>query len=176
MFENLDGRGNETAHQKTRSAVSGKEYIGEEQAHKQVKHLIQTKIRSAYDSDLRDILGLAAQSAEESPSGFMLEMLYYRIKHSRQDSQGIPTLLDKNQNILVRKTKQNQQSLINNFKLFFFSQRSPLRLGQLCIDKVLYIFDNVPETLECIYPIMSDITISTKGIIKLLGYLETDMA
>ena len=38
---------------------------------KQVKHLTQTKIRSAYDKYMQDLLGLAAKSADESPSGFI---------------------------------------------------------------------------------------------------------
>ena len=38
---------------------------------KQVKHLIQTKIRIAYDHYLQDLLGLAAQNADQNPSGFI---------------------------------------------------------------------------------------------------------
>ena len=39
----------------------------------------------------------------------------------------------------------------------------------LCIDKMQYIFENVPVNLKCKYPIMPDITISTNGILKLRG-------
>ena len=38
---------------------------------RQVKHLIQTKVRIAYDHYLQDLLGLADQSADENPSGFI---------------------------------------------------------------------------------------------------------
>ena len=62
---------------------------------KQVKHLIQTKIRTAYDNYLQDLLGLAAQNADENPSGFIPKKLYSLIKNARQDSQGISTLYDK---------------------------------------------------------------------------------
>ena len=64
---------------------------------KQVKHLIQTKIRTACDNYLQDLLGLAAQNADENPSGFIPKKLYSRIKNARQDSQGISTLYDKKQ-------------------------------------------------------------------------------
>ena len=43
---------------------------------KQVKYLVRSKFRSAYDNYLQDLLGLAAQSAEENPSGFISKKLY----------------------------------------------------------------------------------------------------
>ena len=72
---------------------------------KQVKYLVQSKIRSAYDNYLQDLLGLAAQSAEENPSGFIPKKLYSLIKNARQDSQGISSLFDKKENILVTENK-----------------------------------------------------------------------
>ena len=68
---------------------------------KQVKHLIQTKIRTVYDNYLKDLLGLAAQNAYENPSGFIPKKLYSLIKNARQDSQGISTLNDKKESTLV---------------------------------------------------------------------------
>ena len=62
---------------------------------KQVKHLIHTKIRTAYDNYLQNLLGLAAQNADENPSGFIPKKLYSLIKNAWQDSQGISTLCDK---------------------------------------------------------------------------------
>ena len=72
---------------------------------KQVKCLVQSKIISDYDNYLQDLLGLAAQSAEENPSGFIPKKLYSLIKNARQDSQGISSLFDKKENTLLLKIK-----------------------------------------------------------------------
>ena len=50
---------------------------------KQVKHHIQTEIKSANHNYLQDIL--AAQSADKSPSDFLPKKLYSLIKNARQD-------------------------------------------------------------------------------------------
>ena len=65
-----------------------------------VKHLIHTKIRPTFDYYLQTILGLAVQSEDESPSGFIPKMNHL-IKNARQNSQGISTILDKGLNSLV---------------------------------------------------------------------------
>ena len=70
---------------------------------KQIKHFIQTKLRSVYDNYLQDLLGLAAPNA---PSGFIPKKLYSLIKNARQDSQGISTLTDKSKHILVTESKE----------------------------------------------------------------------
>ena len=57
-----------------------------------------------------------------------------------------------------------------------FSQLSPLRLGQLCIDKIQDLFEEIPENIKCKYPVMPEITISSKGILKLLSNLKTNKA
>ena len=57
-----------------------------------------------------------------------------------------------------------------------FSQLSPLRLGQLCIDKIQDLFEEIPENIKCKYPAMPEITISSKGILQLLSNLKTDKA
>ena len=59
---------------------------------KQVTQLIDTKVRSAFDNYLHDLLGLAAQNVDESPSGFNPKKLYSLIKIVRHDSQGISPL------------------------------------------------------------------------------------
>ena len=53
---------------------------------------------------------------------------------------------------------------------------SPLRLGQLCFDKIQDLFEEIPENIKCKYPVMPEITISSKGILKLLSNLKTDKA
>ena len=71
---------------------------------KQVKHLIQSKIRVAHDNYLNDLLGLAAQNADENPSGVIPKKLYSLIKNARQESQGISTLYKKKTNKQKKKT------------------------------------------------------------------------
>lgn len=142
---------------------------------KQVKFLIQTKIRTAYDKYLQDLLGLAAQSADENPSGFIPKKLYSLIKNARQDSRGISTLFDKQQGTLVTENKA-KATLLNLQFQSVFSQLSPLRLGQLCTHKIQEIFENVPESLKCKYPSMPDISINENGILKLLSNLKIDKA
>ena len=142
---------------------------------KQVKHFIQAKLRSAYDNYLQDLLGLAAQNVDESPSGFIPKKLYSLIKTARQDSQGISTLKDKSKNILVTENKEKATILNKQFQSVF-SQLSPLRLGQLCIEKVQEIFERIPENLKCKYPIMHDLLIDKNGILKILENLKTDKA
>ena len=53
---------------------------------------------------------------------------------------------------------------------------SPLRLGQLCFDKIQDLFEEIPENIKCKYPVMPEITISSKGILRLLSNLKTDKA
>ena len=86
---------------------------------KQVKDLIQTKIRSAYDNCLQDLLGLAAQSADESPSVFVHRKLYSLIKNARQDSQEISALINKSQIILATENKAKATILNKEFQSWF---------------------------------------------------------
>ena len=114
---------------------------------KQVKYLVQSKIRSAYDNYLQDLLALAVQSAEENPSGFIPKKLYSLIKNARQDSQGISSLFDKKENTLVTENKA-QATLLNLQFQSIFSQLSLLRFGQHCIDKIQELFENIPQNLN----------------------------
>ena len=68
---------------------------------------------------LQDLLGLA-QSADESPSGFIPKMLYSLIKNARQDSQGISALIDKCQNNLATEQKAKATILNKQFQSVFF--------------------------------------------------------
>ena len=142
---------------------------------KQVRYLVQSKIRSAYDNYLQDFLGLAAQSAEENPSGFIPKKLYPLIKNARQDSQGISSPFDKKENTLVTENKA-KATLLNLQFQSVFSQLSPLRLGQLCIDKIQELFENIPQNLKCKYPLMPEIRTDENGILKLLSNLKVDKA
>ena len=51
-----------------------------------------------------------------------------------------------------------------------------MRLGWLCIDKIQDLFEEIPENIKCKYPVMPEITISSKGIFKLLSNLKTHKA
>ena len=99
-----------------------------------------------YDNNLQDLLGLAAQSADENPSGFIPKKLYSLIKNARQDSQGISTLYDKKESTSVNENKA-KATLLNLQFQSVFSQLSPLRLGQICIDRIQDLFENIPENL-----------------------------
>ena len=57
-----------------------------------------------------------------------------------------------------------------------FSQVSPLRLGQIRIDKIQDLFKKIPENLKCKHPTMPDININAKGILKLLSNLKVNKA
>ena len=51
-----------------------------------------------------------------------------------------------------------------------------MHLGHLCIDKIQDLFEEIPENIKYKYPVMPEITISSKGILKLLSNLKTDKA
>ena len=95
--------------------------------------------------DLKDLLGLAVQNADENPSGFFPKRFYSLIKNARQDSQGISTLYDKKESSLVNENKAKANILNLQFQSVF-SQLSPLRLGQICIDKI----QDLVNTLLCL--------------------------
>ena len=94
-----------------------------------------------------------------------------------QDSQGmISALIDKSQNILATEQKAKATILKKTISIcFFFPQLSPLRLGQICIEKVQEMFEIAPENLRFKYPITSDIIIDSNGILKLLANLKDQM-
>ena len=80
--------------------------------------------------------------------------LYSLIKNARQDSQDISTLLDENQHAETVTENKAKANILNQQFQSVFSKLSPLRLGQLYIDKVQDSFDDVPENLKCKYSIM----------------------
>ena len=61
------------------------------------------------------------------------------IKNARQDSKGISPLFNKKQNTFITENKGKANLLILQFQSVF-SQLSPLRMGQLCIEKVQELF------------------------------------
>ena len=59
---------------------------------------------------LQDKVGLSAQTADDSPPGYIPQKLNSLIKNAEQDSKGISSLLDKQHNILI-KSKTGQANL-----------------------------------------------------------------
>ena len=86
-----------------------------------------------------------------------------------------PSLFDKKENTLVTENKA-KATLLNLQFQSVFSQLSPLRLSQLCIDKIQELFENIPQSLKCKYPLMPEIKIDENGILKLLSNLKIDKA
>ncbi|MCG7865188.1 MAG: hypothetical protein JAY74_02330 [Candidatus Thiodiazotropha taylori] len=141
---------------------------------KQVKHLVQRKIKIAHENYLADILGVGSGDGDES-SGFTSKKLFNLIKNSRQDNRGISTLKD-SENILHSENVKKANLLNSQFQSVF-SRLSPLRLGQLCIQNIHNIFqENVPEDMIPACPTMPEIRIDLNGILKLLSQLKPDKA
>ena len=138
---------------------------------KQVKHLLQSKIRQAYNNYLQNILGLSedGNDTDEKNSGFVPKKLFSIIKNARQDAQGVSPLKDPSTNSTSSQNKEKANILNRQFQSVF-SQLSPLKLGQICIDKLQQYFnDNVPEKFKCNYPQMPEICINIYVIFKLLS-------
>ena len=143
-----------------------------------MKHLVQSKIRQAYNNYLQNILGLSEEGndTDEKNSGFVPKKLFSLIKNARQDAQGVSPLKDPSTNSTSSQNKEKANILNRQFQSVF-SQLSPLKLGQICIDKLQQYFnDNVPEKFKCNYPQMPEICININGIIKLLSNLRPDKA
>ena len=145
---------------------------------KQVKHFVQSKIKTAYNNYLQNILGLTEDGSDTTgnDSGFVPKKLFSLIKNARQDAQGVSPLNDPrtNQTSSINKEKAN---ILNRQFQSVFSQLSPLKLGQICTDKLQQYFNrNIPDKFKCSYPQMPDININLNGIIKLLYNLRPDKA
>ena len=67
----------------------------------QVKHLVQSKIKSAYNNYLADILGVGSEKGGGGENtGFTSKKLFSLVKNSSQDNQGIYWLKDSSDNML----------------------------------------------------------------------------
>ena len=97
-------------------------------------------------------------------------------KNARQDTQGVSPLKDPNTNTTSSLNKEKANILNRQFQSVF-SQLSPLKLGQICIDKLqLYFNQHLPDKLKCNYSQMPDICIYLNSITKLLSNLRPDKA
>ena len=86
---------------------------------KQVKHLVQRKIKIAHENYLADILGVGSGDWDEN-SGFSSKKLFNLLKNSRQDSQGISTLKD-SENTLHSGNVKKANLLSSQFQSVFFT-------------------------------------------------------
>ena len=90
--------------------------------------------------------------------------------------QSVSPLKDPSTNATFSQNKEKANILNRQFQSVF-SQLSPLKLGQICIDKLQFYFNmNVPDKFKCNYPTMPEICINQNGIIKLLSNLRPDKA
>ena len=72
---------------------------------------------------------------------------------------------------------KDKATLLNKQFQSVFSQLSPLKLSQLCIDKLQdYFSGRIPKKFQCNYPKMPEIIKDLKGILKLLSNLNPDKA
>ena len=96
-------------------------------------------------------------------------------KNAKQDSHGVSPLKDKDSGNTFSQNKDKATILNKQFQSVF-SQLSPLKLSQLCIDKLQDYFSvHIPKRFRCIYPKMPE-NIDLKGILKLLSNLKPDKA
>ena len=150
--------------------------IRERQHFKNVRHLVQSKLKSAYNNYLLDILGLGSSSDSGDSSGFTPKKLYSLIKNSRQDAQGVSPLKDSSTDTLLT-GNSDKASLLNREFQSVFSKMSPLNLSQTCLQYVQGLsLDDRFEHLKCKYPLMPEISIDLNGVLKLLSNLKPDKA
>ena len=140
------------------------------------KHRVKRKIKTAYEKYLLDILGLDGESGEQNQA-FSRKKLFSFLKSSKSDAQGI-ALLKKGDNVCTNDV--DQANLLNAQFQSVFSIRAPLDLMKLCHTTMLNgahsLVNLLPESLQCKFPIMHDIEISTAGVCKLLSGLNVSKA
>ena len=145
---------------------------------KQVKHHVQAKIKAAYSSYIQNILGLSEGGDDniEKNSGSISKKLFSLIKNARQDTQGVSPLKDPYTNTTSSLDMEKANILDRQFQSVF-SQLSPLKLGQICIDKLqLYFNQHLPDKFKWNNPQMPHICITLNGITQLLLNLRPDKA
>ena len=128
----------------------------------------------AYDKYLEDILRLNDDTGNQP---FCRKKLFGFLRSSRADAQGI-AVLKKGDAAFTGNV--DQANLLNSQFQSVFSIRSPLSLAKLCHSNLLNgtasLLNLLPESVNCKYPSMPDIDISTSGIAKLLSNLNVSKA
>ena len=124
------------------------------------------------------MLGLSGEegSNDTDKQSFAPKKLFSLIRNAKQDSHGVSPLKDKDSGIIFSQNK-DKATLLNKQFQSVFSQLSPLKLSQLCIDKLQdYFSGRIPKKFQCNYPKMPEIIIDLKGILKLLSNLNPPQA
>ena len=129
-----------------------------------LKHLVRKKVKEAYNQYLEHILNLnnTDTTGKSKPN---TKKLYSLIKHSRQESSSIPPLKYENQ---FHQDDLAKATVLNKQFQSVFSTKSPLSLNSLCKMTLNIGKQSIPA--------MPDITVSTKGIEKLLNNLNPHKA
>ena len=136
---------------------------------KTIKQLIKSKIKTSYNEYLENILDISSSNTIES--SFSPKKLFTLLKNSKQDSQNVSPLKDCLTGTLKSNDREKADVLNRQFQSVF-SGSSPLSLKQLCMQRLRHLN---PKKF-CTYPLMSDISVSKVGVLKLLANLKTDKA
>ena len=143
--------------------------------YKNIKHLVQRKMRTAYNRYVEDILGLMdTHITEDVPAEkqtYVPKKLFTFLKHAKQDSGSIATLKEHGKEFSGSVDKAN---ILNRQFQSVFSPKSPLSLKQLCQMKVSDI--NQDPAPDSRFQTMPEIEVGSEGISKLLKNLKTDKA
>ena len=151
------------------------------QHYKNIKHLVQRKMRQAHNTYIDSILGIMESHIadnEVSPTQtYVPKKLFTLLKHAKRDSCGVSPLKEGGNLCSLPTEKAN---ILNRQFHSVFSPKSPLSLQQLCQMKVSDI-DSVEQDHPASKPappvsIMPELQVSTAGIDKLLKNLHTDKA
>ena len=91
---------------------------------KEVKHHVQSKIRTAYNNYLQSVLGLSDEEGnidkDSDKQKFAPKQLFSLIKNAKQDSHGVSPLKEKKTRVThLFKIKIKLPYYINNFSLYF---------------------------------------------------------
>ena len=84
-----------------------------------VKHLVQSKIKQAYNSYIQSILGLSEErnDTDDKTSSFAPKKLFSVIKNATQDAQGVSPLMDPSTNMTCSQNKEKANILNRQFHL-----------------------------------------------------------
>ena len=142
------------------------------------KHLVRRVSEKAYEKYLGDILGINNEILDQDvgePPKVKTKKLYSRLKHSKQDSNGIAPLKKDGQTLLTEVGKANA---LNDQFQSVFSPKTPISLKSLAQKSLQDLHDsgaNLPFQPSP-HPKMPDISIAAEGIDKLLKGLSPHKA
>ena len=137
-------------------------------------------LKTSYNNYLDSLIGIVDDSLSSNSSRPDNKKLFYFPKNCRQDSQGSAPLMKEGQLVIDNVVKAN---LLNEQFQSVFTPKSPIKLKQLCLQKVQDLQDsghhspeNVSTDFQNTHCNMKEIHISVNGIIKLLQGLKPDKA